>query len=141
MFETWQGWKDDASQRLFDDENIAFPHEQYDPEPVFRTTLGVITGEIKTYRNVEPKEIIDQQREQLDAAWTRQVDEQLGTRFELVQKAYDIQPETPVDDRAVLFFSSTLFAHDLLQAITSVRFYPFSPETNRALKGITPAHF
>ncbi|MBD1552027.1 SDR family oxidoreductase [Pseudomonas typographi] len=96
MFETWKNWKDDASKRLFNYADIAFPHEQYDPEPVFKTTVGVITGEIKTYRNVEPKEIIAQQREQLDAAWQRKVDDQLGTRFELVQKAYDIEPETPV---------------------------------------------
>ena len=96
MFETWTSWKDDVTKRLFDYEKMAFPHEQYDPEPVFETTIGVISGKIKTYRNVEPKEIIAQQRAQLDAAWERRVDEQLGKRSELVQKAYDIEPETPV---------------------------------------------
>ena len=96
MFETWTSWKDDATKRLFDYEKMAFPHEQYDPEPVFETTIGVISGKIKTYRNVEPKEIIAQQRAQLDAAWERRADEQLGERSELVQKAYDIEPETPV---------------------------------------------
>ena len=96
MFETWASWKDDATKRLFDYEKMAFPHEQYDPEPVFETTIGVISGKIKTYRNVEPKEIIAQQRAQLDAAWERRADEQLGERSELVQKAYDIEPETPV---------------------------------------------
>ena len=96
MFETWTSWKDDVTKRLFDYEKMAFPHEQYDPEPVFETTIGVISGKIKTYRNVEPKEIIAQQRAQLDAAWERRVDEQLGERSELVQKAYDIDPETPV---------------------------------------------
>ena len=96
MFETWTSWKDDATKRLFDYEKMAFPHEQYDPEPVFETTIGVISGKIKTYRNVEPKEIIAQQRAQLDAVWERRADEQLGERSELVQKAYDIEPETPV---------------------------------------------
>ena len=96
MFETWTSWKDDATKRLFDYEKMAFPHEQYDPEPVFETTIGVISGKIKTYRNVEPKEIIAQQRAQLDAAWERRADEQSGERSELVQKAYDIEPETPV---------------------------------------------
>ncbi|MGI4985396.1 MAG: SDR family oxidoreductase [Janthinobacterium lividum] len=96
MFETWKTWEDDASTRLFDYERLAFPHEQYDSEPVFATTIGVITGEISTYRNVEPKEIIVQQREQLNAAWNLTVDQDLGKRFELVQKAYDIAPETPV---------------------------------------------
>ena len=96
MFETWTSWKDDATKRLFDYEKMAFPHEQYNPEPVFETTIGVISGKIKTYRNVEPKEIIAQQRAQLDTAWERRADEQLGERSELVQKAYDIEPETPV---------------------------------------------
>ncbi|MGI4861223.1 MAG: SDR family oxidoreductase [Janthinobacterium lividum] len=96
MFETWKTWEDDPSTRLFDYEKLSFPHEQYDSEPVFETTIGVITGEILTYRNVEPKEIIAQQREQLDAAWELKVDQDLGKRFELVQKAYDISPETPV---------------------------------------------
>lgn len=96
MFETWKSWDDDPSTRLFDYEKLAFPHEQYDPEPVYETTVGVISGKIKTYRNVEPKEIISAQKEQLDAAWTRQSSEQLGERFSLVHKAYDIDPETPV---------------------------------------------
>jgi NAD(P)-dependent dehydrogenase (short-subunit alcohol dehydrogenase family) len=96
MFETWKSWKDDASKRLFNYPELAFPHEQYDPEPVFETAIGVLTGKINTYRNVEPKEIIGQQREQLANAWERTTDANLKTRFELVQKAYDIEPETPV---------------------------------------------
>lgn len=96
MFETWKTWQDDPATRLFDYSQLAFPHEQYDPEPVFETTIGVITGAINTYRNVEPKEIIDQQRQQMDAAWTRKSSEGLGKRAELVQKAHDIEPGTPV---------------------------------------------
>ncbi|WP_311968898.1 SDR family oxidoreductase [Pseudomonas baltica] len=96
MFESWKSWTDDVSSRLFDYSNLAFPHGQYDPEPVFETTIGVITGAIGTYRNVEPKEIITQQREQLDAVWSRKSNEGLGRRAELVQKAYDIKPGTSV---------------------------------------------
>ena len=96
MFETWKTWDDEPSTRLFDYQKLSFPHEQYDPEPVFATTVGVITGEITTYRNVEPKEIIAQQRKQLDAAWDLKATDGLGQRFELVQKAYDIKPGTPV---------------------------------------------
>lgn len=96
MFETWKSWQDDPARRLFDYSKIAFPHEQYDPEPVFETTIGVLTGAIDTYRNVEPKEIIPQQREQLDAIWGQKVTDGLGKRPELVQKAYDIKPATPV---------------------------------------------
>lgn len=87
---------DDPTKRLFDYENIAFPHEQYDPEPVFETTIGVLTGEIENYRNVEPKEIIGQQKEQLEAVWSQKVTEGLGKRPALVQKAYDIRPGTPI---------------------------------------------
>lgn len=36
MFETWKSWQDDPSRRLFDYSKIAFPHEQYDPEPSSR---------------------------------------------------------------------------------------------------------
>ncbi|MFT8612294.1 MAG: SDR family oxidoreductase [Gluconobacter oxydans] len=96
MFETWKSWQDDPARRLFDYSKIAFPHEQYDPEPVFETTIGVLTGAIDTYRNVEPKEIIPQQREQLDAIWSQKVTDGLGKRPELVQKAYDIKPATRV---------------------------------------------
>ncbi|WP_218576255.1 SDR family oxidoreductase [Pseudomonas sp. SLFW] len=96
MFETWKNWQDDPSQRLFDYSKLAFPHEQYDPEPVYATTIGVITGEIVSYRNVEPKEIIDQQRKQLDSAWTRKSTDGLGQRSELVQKAFDIKPGMPI---------------------------------------------
>lgn len=95
MFDSWQSWVDDPTQRLFDYENIAFPHEQYDPEPVFETTIGVLTGEIDNYRNVEPKEIISQQKELLDAVWKQKVTDGLGKRSDLVQKAYDIRPGTP----------------------------------------------
>ncbi|NHN90822.1 SDR family oxidoreductase [Acetobacter sicerae] len=98
MFETWESWEDDPSERLFDYSKIAFPHEQYDPEPVFETTVGVLTGEIETYRNVEPKEIIAEQREQLNAVWTQKVTDGLGQRAPLVQKAYDIKPGTPVKE-------------------------------------------
>lgn len=98
MFETWKTWEDDPSERLFDYKKLAFPHEQYDPEPVFETTVAVCLGETKTYRNVEPKEIIDEQRKQLDAIWARKTTDGLGKRQELVQKAYDIAPETPVSE-------------------------------------------
>ncbi len=96
MFESWKSWVDDPTKRLFDYENIAFPHEQYDPEPVFETTIGVLTGEIENYRNVEPKEIIGQQKEQLEAVWNQKVTDGLGKRPALVQKAYDIRPGTPI---------------------------------------------
>ncbi|MFT8718035.1 SDR family oxidoreductase [Acetobacter sp.] len=98
MFETWESWEDDPSERLFDYSKIAFPHEQYDPEPVFETTVGVLSGEIQTYRNVEPKEIIPEQRQQLNAVWTQKVADGLGQQAPLVKKAYEIKPGTPVEE-------------------------------------------
>ncbi|WP_086644217.1 SDR family oxidoreductase [Acetobacter sp. DsW_063] len=96
MFETWKSWRDDPSKRLFDYENIAFPHEQYDQEPVIETTIGVLTGKIRTYRNVEPKKIVDEQRQMMDAVWDRKIEDGVGKRNQLVQKAYDISPGVPV---------------------------------------------
>ncbi|MBB3174506.1 hypothetical protein FHR90_002347 [Endobacter medicaginis] len=99
MFETWKDWQDDPAARLFDYAKLAFPHEQYDIEPVIETTIGVLTGKIELYRNVEPKQIIAQQKQMLDAVWTRKTKTGLGQRAELVQKAYDIAPGTPVADQ------------------------------------------
>lgn len=99
MFETWKTWRDDPQQRIFDYATLAFPHEQYDPEPVFETTVAVITGEDTGYRHVLPVETIPQTKEQMDGVWDRQQSTGSGpeARPDLVQKAYEIQPATPVD--------------------------------------------
>ena len=62
------------------------------------TTIGVIEGTIDTYRNVEPGQNVEMQRRQMDDAWTRRYDENLGKRFALVETCYDMQPGTPVDE-------------------------------------------
>lgn len=95
MFETWKTWRDDPARRLFDYEKLAFPHAQYDIAPVVDTTVGVLTGRIDRYRNVEPKEIIPQQREMLEEAWTRRCTDGVGQRAALVEKAIEIAPGTP----------------------------------------------
>lgn len=95
LLDTWQSWEDDPAQRLFDYSELAFPHEQYDPQPVVETAVGVVTGEIDAYRNVEPAGIVEGLREQIDAAWDRKATEGRGTRPSPVQAAYDMQPETP----------------------------------------------
>src|ERR1700757_5544062 len=46
MFQTWQSWEDDASDRLFDYSKLAFPRAQFDPEPVYATMTAVAAGEI-----------------------------------------------------------------------------------------------
>ncbi|MFC6882353.1 MULTISPECIES: SDR family oxidoreductase [Actinomadura] len=93
MFETWKSWRDDPSQRLFDYPALAFPHEQYDPEPVFQKTIEVLLGEDTRYRHVLPAEMEPQIRAQTEAQWDRRLND--GNRPDLVQKAHDITPATP----------------------------------------------
>jgi NAD(P)-dependent dehydrogenase (short-subunit alcohol dehydrogenase family) len=58
MFQTWESWEDDPSERLFDYPQLAFPRAQFDPEPVYATMTAVAAGEVDSYRNLEPKEMI-----------------------------------------------------------------------------------
>jgi short-subunit dehydrogenase len=95
-FETWKSWEDDASQRLFDYSKLAFPRAQFDPEPVYATLTAVAAGEVDTYRNLEPKSMIAETKNNIDAPWSRKVKDGLGTRPPSVQRAYEMKPETPV---------------------------------------------
>lgn len=94
MFETWKEWRDDPAERLFDYSALAFPHEQYDPEPVHATTVRVLLGEDRRYRHLLPEEMEPQARDQIAAQWDRELND--GRRPALVQKAYDLAPGTPV---------------------------------------------
>lgn len=94
MFETWKEWRDDPAGRLFDYAELAFPHEQYDPEPVYRQTVGVLLREDRRYRSLLPAEMEPRTREQIDALWDRQLND--GRRPDALQKAYDLTPGTPV---------------------------------------------
>ncbi|HJE60017.1 MAG TPA: SDR family oxidoreductase [Nocardiopsis listeri] len=94
MFEEWKTWGDDPSQRLFDYSELSFPHEQYDPEPVFETTIKVLLGQDTRYRHVLPEEMEPEVRQQVDGFWDRGLND--GRRPEPVQKAYDMAPYTSV---------------------------------------------
>lgn len=94
MFEEWKTWGDDPSQRLFDYSELSFPHEQYDPEPVFETTIRVLLGQDTRYRHVLPEEMEPEVRQQVDGFWDRGLND--GRRPEPVQKAYDMAPYTSV---------------------------------------------
>ena len=98
IFQTWQSWEDDPSQRLFDYSQLAFPRAQFDPEPVYSTMTAVAAGEIDTYRNLEPKSMIDETKKLIMAPWDRKTTDDLGTRPDALQKAFDMQPETPVSN-------------------------------------------
>jgi NAD(P)-dependent dehydrogenase (short-subunit alcohol dehydrogenase family) len=75
MFQTWESWEDDPSERLFDYQRLAFPRAQFDPEPVYATMTAVAAGEVDSYREVT---------------------DGIGTRPRPLQNSYDMDPETPV---------------------------------------------
>jgi NAD(P)-dependent dehydrogenase (short-subunit alcohol dehydrogenase family) len=95
-FETWRSWEDDASERLFDYSKLAFPRAQFDPEPVYATMTAVAAGEVDTYRNLEPKSMLDETKKLIEAPWTKKVRNGLGTRPPSLQKSFEMKPETPV---------------------------------------------
>jgi NAD(P)-dependent dehydrogenase (short-subunit alcohol dehydrogenase family) len=96
MFQTWESWEDDPSERLFDYSKLAFPRAQFDPEPVYATMTAVAAGEVDSYRNLEPKSMIDETKHLQEVPWQRKVTDGLGTRPQSLQNSYDMQPETPV---------------------------------------------
>jgi NAD(P)-dependent dehydrogenase (short-subunit alcohol dehydrogenase family) len=95
-FETWRSWVDEASERLYDYSQLAFPRAQFDPEPVYVTMTAVAAGEIDTYRNLEPNSMIAETKSNMEAPWNRKVTDGLGSRPASVQKAFEMKPETPV---------------------------------------------
>ncbi len=97
-FDTWQSWEDNADERLFDYAKLAFPRAQFDPEPVYATLTAVAAGEIDTFRNLEPKSMIEETKRNMDNDWTKKIREGLGTRPAVLQKSYDMKPETPVSE-------------------------------------------
>src|ERR1700735_3331588 len=96
MFQTWESWEDDPSQRLFDYSKLAFPRAQFDPEPVYATLTAVAAGEVETYRNLEPKSMLEETKHLIDAPWSKKIRDGLGTRPASLQRSYEMKPETPV---------------------------------------------
>jgi NAD(P)-dependent dehydrogenase (short-subunit alcohol dehydrogenase family) len=95
-FETWRSWEHDPAERLFDYSKLAFPRAQFDPEPVYATLTAVAAGEVDSYRNLEPKSMLDETKQLVDAPWTKKVRDGLGTRPASLQESYEMKPETPV---------------------------------------------
>lgn len=96
MFQTWESWEDDPSQRLFDYAKLAFPRAQFDPEAVYATLTAVAAGEVDSYRNLEPDSMIDETKQLQQIPWQRKVTDGLGTRHQAIRHSYEMQPETPV---------------------------------------------
>ncbi|MCT4414204.1 SDR family oxidoreductase [Leuconostoc pseudomesenteroides] len=95
MFETYRGWGTDVASRVFDYQELNFPHEQYDPQIVINETVKIILDENPKYRNVLPKSIEGEQRKQLDSIWNRQAKDGIGQENNLVITAKKIHKETP----------------------------------------------
>lgn len=89
-------WDDDPSARVFDYDKLAFPFEQFEPSVAFQSMADAITGESSLFRNVIPPDMAEGVRDQSLLVWSRKTTDGLGTRAELVQKSYDMQPETLV---------------------------------------------
>jgi NAD(P)-dependent dehydrogenase (short-subunit alcohol dehydrogenase family) len=98
MFQTWESWEDDPSQRLFDYAKLAFPRAQFDPEAVYATLTAVAAGEVDSYRNLEPKSMLAETKALIEAPWTKKVRDGLGTRPPSLQKSFEMKPETPVTE-------------------------------------------
>ncbi len=94
-FQTWEGWADEPSERLFDYSKLAFPRAQFDPEPVYATLTAVAAGEVDLFRNLEPKSMIEESKKNMDAVWDKKSTDGLGTRHKQVESCYEMEPETP----------------------------------------------
>jgi short-subunit dehydrogenase len=89
-------WNDDPSRRVFDYDKLSFPFEQFEPDVVFKSIADVIAGETQLFRNVVVPDLAEGVREQSLQVWTRKTTDGLGTRDELVQRSYELKPETLV---------------------------------------------
>ncbi|MFB7574759.1 SDR family oxidoreductase [Streptomyces sp. NPDC056165] len=96
MFQTWESWEDDPSQRLFDYAKLAFPRAQFDPEAVYATLTSVAAGEVDSFRNLEPKSMLEETKRLQQVPWERKVTDGLGTRHQAIQHSYEMRPETLV---------------------------------------------
>ena len=76
--------------------DFSFPRAQFDPEPVYATMTAVAAGEVDTYRNLEPKSMLEETKRLIDAPWNKKVKDGLGSRPASLQKSYEMKPETPV---------------------------------------------
>lgn len=97
-YETWRMWRDNPAERVFNYDELAFPYEQFDPQPVIAESIKVLTGEVTKYRNTIPKGMEALIKKGQKDKWNQEYDENLGERHEMVQKAMDIDPATTVPE-------------------------------------------
>src|ERR1700753_4133536 len=95
-FEKGKRWEEDPAQGLYDYSKLAFPRAQFDPEAVYVTLTAVAAGEVDTYRNLEPKSMLEETKHLIEAPWTKKIRDGLGTRPASLQHSFEMKPETPV---------------------------------------------
>jgi len=95
-FNTHSSWIDNPAERLYDYSKLSFPRAQYNPEAVFATLTAVAAGEVETFRNLEPKVMLEETKRNMENVWTKKIKDGLGTRAAGVQASYDMSPETPI---------------------------------------------
>jgi NAD(P)-dependent dehydrogenase (short-subunit alcohol dehydrogenase family) len=95
-FQTWESWEDEPSERLLDYSKLSFSRAQFDPKPVYAAMTAVAAGEIDSYRNLEPKSMLEETKHNIEAPWTAKIRDGLGSRSPAVQRSYDMKPETSV---------------------------------------------
>jgi hypothetical protein len=59
---------------------------------------AVAGGEIDTYRNLEPKSMVEETKRLIEAPWNRKTTDGLRKRPDNLQASFDMKPETPVSD-------------------------------------------
>ena len=57
---------------------------------------AVAAGEVDTYRNLEPKSMIEETKNLQQVPWDKNIKDRLGTRPTSLQKSYEMKPETRV---------------------------------------------
>jgi hypothetical protein len=75
---------------------FGWPRAQFNPEPVYATLTAVAAGDVDTYRNLEPKSMLEETKHLIDAPWSKKIRDGLGTRHPSLQRLYEMKPETPV---------------------------------------------
>ena len=59
---------------------------------------AVAAGEVDTYRNLEPKSMLEETKRLIDAPWSKKIRDGLGTRPASLERSYEMKPETPVTE-------------------------------------------
>jgi len=59
---------------------------------------AVAAGEIGTYRNLEPGDMVEETKSLIMAPWDKKTTDGLGTRPDEIQSSYDMDPETLVNN-------------------------------------------